>query len=255
MPRCMMLLTVLSVFTFVRPAAADRGIILPEDPSAPVAELWYIDPVVGSQPEVIVYRNGRVWARVGEGAIWGQLDEVEFTTVLNGIWREDRVSETSTDLIAQELESAAQDSGLPSEVEQKSETVIRLRTIDKLIQVRAPAVGVLATRYPSASALQKVAATQRRMENLRAVTMAGGHDAAQRLASQAKQQLLSEHGQTVDISCKNLTMVRSLPDGTRFCQFIVPSDEAPGRNSHVVSLFESPGTAPRISVLPNALRN
>lgn len=251
----MMLMNSVLALMLVGQAGAEHAIRLPSDAAQPVIEMWYVDMATGAQPEVIVYAGGKVWIRVGEGAIWGQLTGPEFETLLRSLWDGDQISELSTDTISREIATEAERLGLTSQVIGATETVLRIRTQEKLMQVRAPSVGILATRFPQAQSLQRLASAQRRLENLRAVTMAGGQDSARQLATLAQQKLLAEHGESVTVTSENLTMVRSLPDGTRFCQFVVPSEQFAGRNSHVVSLFESPGDSPRISVLPNGLRN
>lgn len=227
------------------PAAAN-------DPNAAVIELFYLDATVpAAEPELTVYANGRVRVKVGTGDIWASLTTQQIEILVHQLLRVDDLGSLTTQAIEQDIQQAAQNAGgLSTRFANAGTTRIRIRTTQGVHQIDVHAVGLSSSRFPAAAKLQKVAGAQDRLENLRAVVMVGGIEAAQRLAKLAAQQLARERGERITVSAQDLRMVRSMGDGSRYCQFVVrPADRA--ATSWVVSLMEAPGVAPQVTVLPD----
>lgn len=232
---------------------AGDQIPLARDPQTPVIELWYVDQGKLSEPEVSVFANGRVRVRVGEGSIWGQLDPRQLELLVQTLLQEDGLAALTTQSLQQAIDEAAARSGLSARIRDAGDTIIRIRTAQATYRIDGHAVGLLAARFPDVVPLQQLSSALRHIENVRAVVMVGGTPAAEKLASLAQAQLQAEYGERVIVGSQDLNMVRSLADGTRYCQFLVPSTSA-ATQLRVISLFESPGEAPRVSVLPNESR-
>lgn len=232
---------------------AGDQIPLARDPQTPVIELWYVDQGKLSEPEVSVFANGRVRVRVGEGSIWGQLDPRQLELLVQTLLQEDGLASLTTQSLQQAIDEAAARTGLSARIRDAGDTIIRIRTAQATYRIDGHAVGLLAARFPDVVPLQQLSSAQRHIENVRAVVMVGGTPAAEKLASLAQAQLQAEYGERVIVGSQDLNMVRSLADGTRYCQFLVPSTSA-ATQLRVISLFESPGEAPRVSVLPNESR-
>ncbi|WP_437201517.1 hypothetical protein [Planctomicrobium sp. SH664] len=231
--------------------SAAEPIPLPTDPKTPVIELWYSGPGLPTQREIAIYPNGRTWCRVGEGSIWGQLDQQTLQSLVHELLTTDSLGRLSTMQIQESIDQASRQSGLSAEIPNAAKTTFVIRTADQTYQIDAPSVGLLAVRFPEAQALQHAACAQRRLENVRAIVMVGGPRAAENLAKLACQRLQAEYGEGVLVTSQDLSMVRSLSDGTRFCQFVVRKAAQPATNTHVISLFEVPGEVPRVSLLPD----
>lgn len=228
--------------------AGDPQLELPLDPRQAVIEFSYVDGQQPPQLEVAVFANGRIWVRVGEGSIWGEMSAAEVQGLVRELLETHCLAETTTDLVQSRLEQASRSTGLTCRVANAGDTLVRIQTKDREYVCRGHAVGLLSHRFPQVECVQKLAAAQRRLENVRAVVLVGGRENAERLAGLARRQVESEFGESVAVSCEHLATVRSFADGGRYCQFILPS---PGRPDRIVSLFESPGEAPRVSVVPD----
>lgn len=240
---------VLLLFLAGSPATASDPPRPAADPNASVVELWYLGGDGQPQPEVAVLGDGRVWCRCAHGPHWGQMTPEELRELLNELLYSCDLARCHSQALMLQIQQESVRTGLTADVPGAADTFIRIRTDGREYQVRCPAVGVLAPRFPEATSVQQVFRAQRRLENLRAVTMAGGGEAAARLAQLAQQSVASEHGQSIRVTPGDLAMVRFLPDGGRYCQFLItPSMQNP-HGSHIISLFDTPGNAPRVTLL------
>jgi len=233
-----------------RVAGADPEFSLPEDPTVPVVELWYVHQGVLQAPEVAVFSNGRVQIRVGEGSLWGELPRDQVLSLVQSLLATDRLARITTGEIDRAIAEESQRTRLSATIQGAGDTIIRIRTATAVYRVDGHAVGLLSTRFPQVHSLRCLYSAQSRLENVRAVVMVGGIPAAERLAHLAQLQLQSELGEQIPVGQENLSCVHSLTDGTRCCQFLVPAPAGSEASPRIISLFESPGEAPRISVLP-----
>jgi hypothetical protein len=235
-------------------ARAEEPMILPTDPSAPVVEMWYVDQGQLREPEVSIFANGRVRVRVGEGSIWGQLEPSQINGLVGTLLHQDGLAAMSTRSLAEAIRSESERTGLSCRIPGAGDSIIRIQTTTATYRVDAHAVGVLATRFPNLTELQRYYAAQCHLENVRAVIMVGGTGAAEDLARLAQNRLQSEYGEQISVCSGDLSVVRSMADGTRFCQFLVRGSDSSHVPTRVISLFQSPGEAPRVSVLPDGPR-
>ncbi|SFJ37373.1 hypothetical protein [Planctomicrobium piriforme] len=246
-----MLRTLLILLSLAPLCAAGEPIALPDDPSAAVVELWYVQNGQLKEPEVAVFASGRVRVNVGDGSLWGDLTPAELQSLLTDLLNRDGIAALRTEAIQTEIEAASTRTGLSCVIDQSGDTIIRIRTATTVYRVDGHAVGLLAARFPEVASLQQLYAAQRRLENVRAVVMVGGPAAAERLAKLAQSQIQVNHSEHLEVTPQNLSMVRSLADGTRFCQFLIPCVREDRPSDRVISVFECPGEAPRVSVLPD----
>jgi hypothetical protein len=175
-------------------------------------------------------------------------------SLVAALLQQDGLARVTTEQLQQALDRESARTGLSAHIAGAGDTIIRIRTAPGSYRIDGHAVGLLAGRFPGVQPLQQLAAAQRRLENVRAIVMAGGTPAAERLARLAQARMQAEYGEEIAVKSQDLSLVRSLGDGSRYCQFIVPGrTPAPG-DARVISLIESPGEAPRVSVLPNESR-
>lgn len=231
-------------------ASATDSISLPQDPAVPVVELWYIDHGQVRSPEIAIFASGRVQVRLGEGMLWGEMKRDQVTALVGALLTSDHLASITTSQIDQAIATESIRTGLSAEIHGAADTIIRIRTSAGMYRVDGHAVGVLSNRFPAVECLQSLYSAQCRLENVRAVVMVGGVPSAERLARLAQAQLQAEMGEQVTVGLENLSCVHSLTDGTRCCQFLVPAPPGSDAAPRIISLFESPGEAPRVSVLP-----
>lgn len=247
---CLGGLTLCSLLMVSGMAFAEQPVVLPEDPATPVIELWYIDHGKVDTPEVTVYASGRVQVRLGEGTLWGEIGRDQLGVLVNSLLQQDQLSRLKTEEIEQAIATESLRTGLSAQINNAGDTIIRVRTASQMYRVDGHAVGLLNARFPNVIELQHLYSAQRRLENIKAVVMVGGVPAAERLARLAQVQVQAESGEQIALTLQNLSCVHSMTDGTRYCQFLVP---VPGGEvgHRIISLVESPGEIPRVSVLPN----
>lgn len=171
---------------------------------------------------------------------------------LSGLLREldqtGRLREIQSEELATEIRRASELAGFAPEIEGAAETIIRLHTPQGRHEVRCTGLSVLAARFPDFPALQRLLATQLRLQNVAAVARAGGEQASQRLVEIANQTLQLERPGLPALTPRDLSMVRELSSGSRYIQFYRrPSNSG---EELLVSMFESPGSPPRVSILP-----
>ncbi|HWL09296.1 MAG TPA: hypothetical protein VNQ76_12890 [Planctomicrobium sp.] len=227
-----------------------EAIPLPSDPSVAVVELWYVDRGELREPEVAVFANGRVRVNVGDGSLWGELEPEQVQSLVSSLIQRDDFKSLRTEKIQADVEAESAKTGLSCVISNAGDTIIRVRTATDLYRIDGHAVGLLATRFPRCQSLQKLYSAQCRLENVRAVIMVGGPEAAERIAKLAQLQVQSHYGGSIEVNPGHLSMVRLLADGTRFCQFLVRTATDEPSSPRVITVFESPGEVPRISILP-----
>lgn len=240
-------ITALSILLTNCPTEAAAPIALPEDGKVSVIELWYIDPgKIPEQPEVFVLADGSVWTRSGQT---DTLPPEKLRALVATLIQKDLIGCTSQSL-HEDIVAASQREQLSHHIPGAGDTVIRVRTTTQYHEIRCHAAGLLVNRFPGARQLHGFYAAQQRLENLRAVTHLGGDVVASQLAGVAQEKLAAEYGVRVPVSSENLSVARSLPDGTRYCQFLVDSRRS--ERPMVVSLFQSPGQPSRVTLMEQA---
>lgn len=173
----------------------------------------------------------------------------QVASLLQEIETSGRLHEMDSRQLRQQLEAACQAAGFAFEIEGAAETVIRCHANRGLHEVRCPALSVMAARFPDFPAVQRLLAIQLRLQNVAAVARAGGEPASHRLAETANRTLQLSHPNLPPLTPRDLSMVRELQTGHRYVQFYrAPTGAA---EELLVSLFESPGAEPRVSVLMN----
>ena len=98
-----------------------------------------------------------------------------------------------------------------------------------------------------------MAAAQRRLENVRAVASVGGGEEADFIADLAAKAVQNEYGVEVPVSKDDLSMVRALPDGSRFCQFVVAQNDQKNESLQMISITEMPGHRPVVQMIGEPL--
>ncbi|WP_417850403.1 hypothetical protein [Thalassoglobus sp.] len=224
--------------------------LLPEKGSTPVVEMWYLNGYTPSYPEVIILADGRMQIMSPEGPQRSQLPVAQVEALVKQLWTVDGLCNVETHSMNKEIQQATVQSGLRSHIEGAGETVFRIQTATETRELRCRAVGVLAVRFPEIKSVLSMAAAQRRLENVRAVATVGGSAQADEIASLAAQAVQTEYGLNVPVSSEHLSMVRALPDGSRFCQFLVASDDHDqSKPVHMISITETPGHHPEVSMM------
>lgn len=243
-------ITYLAVFWGgILPVDAGEPSLLPARGETPVIELWYLDGSPGAQAEVIILADGRVQVLSADGPRRSQLPRHQVESLLRRLVLEDGLGELQTADIQRDLVQVSNQTGLSHEIQGAAETVLRIRTASDYREIRCPAVGILSVRFPGVRSITAVARAQRRLENVRAVTALGGIDVADALAIQAAQAVANEYGVQVDVTAEDLSMVRSMPDGSRYCQFLVSRNENDPTLVQMISIVQSPGNNPRVSMV------
>ncbi len=237
---------------FGRTATASEPTLLPGDTASPVVEMWYLNGQTPSHAEVIVLADGRMQIMSPEGPQRSELSIAEVEELLQNLWNVDGLSTVHTNRIQHEIHQASTKTGLSSHIKDAGETVLRIRTAKGVRELRCPAVGVLAVRYPEVQCVQAMAAAQRRLENIRAVASVGGSDEADDIANLAARAVQNKYGVDVPVSSADLSMVRALPDGSRFCQFVVAMEGQDSNSLQMISLVEMSGHHPRVSMIGGA---
>ena len=249
MPGLRILLVPLIMGALWSPVRAEAPMKQSNDARQPVLELWYIeDGRVASAPEVAAFANGSVRVQVGEGELWGTVPEAMLEKLVRTLLESDRLASITTESLEQEIEREVTRTGLGALVPGAATMQIRIRTRNGSCSVEAPAIGVLTTRFPEAKLLESVDTARNRIENLRSIVMVGGVEAAEALTTKAQRQLAAEHGANIPLTVQHLASVRTLTDGSRFSQFVIPDGTA-SAGGRTVCVFESPGEVPRVTLL------
>ncbi len=143
-------------------------------------------------------------------------------------------------------------SGRSARVAGAADTVIRYRQGQHLREIRCHALSVAAARFPDFPEVQRLHDVQLRLQNVGAVARAGGYEASERLAELANRTLLERYPGTPKLTAHDLSMFRELSTGSRYVQFYRRQHQE--REELLVSLFESPGHVPSVTVLINPTR-
>ncbi len=184
-------------------------------------------------------------------ALRGELSAETLGKLLHDVVETNRLLECDTGEIESALVRESRRTGLAWRVPGAATTVVRVRWQGRDHEVRCPASMLLAARFPAIEELRRVCAVQRRLQNVKCIVQAGGVNAAERLAALANRELQSGGGDGLSVSVDDLQLVRSSGDGLCYAQFLVPGDAASGNAPRgMVSVIESPGAAPRVSVMP-----
>ena len=215
----------------------------------PVLELWYIGETTPSHPEIVVLNDRRMQIISPFGPERTQLEPENFRQLMNGLLKVDGLQDVTGDLLQHEIRGAAMQTGLTAEIPGAGDLVIRIDTGNEYREIRCHAVGVLANRFPELKCVKAMAAAQRRLENLRAITTVGGHEEASSIAELAVRQVEDHYSVKLPISVSDLSMVRALPDGSRFSQFVVTSKSQGQEVIQMVSITETPGQRPQVSMI------
>ncbi|TWT57613.1 hypothetical protein KOR42_09750 [Thalassoglobus neptunius] len=244
MSRHLMTLKILSIL------ALTQAVVLGNDPgNRPLVELWYLGDSAPSHPEVVVLGDGRLQIMSPEGPERSQLSQDQLQELIHGLVNLDGLKSVETSQLESQISLAEARSGLKAQIPHAGDTVIRLRIGEEYREIRCHAVGVLANRFPELECVRAVAAATRRLENLRAVTTVGGHEEAKYIADLATRQVEDFYDMKLAISVQDLSMVRALPDGSRFSQFVVESNAGGESMIRMVSVTETPGHHPRVSMI------
>lgn len=217
-----------------------------------VAELWFLSPRFAvTQPEVAVLANGLMRVHQEQGqVIEGQLSAAELTALHQELLVTCGLGSLDSRQLAAEIQVTAQQHQLTASIPNADETVIRVRdTAGRLREIRCPAVGLLAGRFPSVAGLQGLNRAQLRLQNLRSILQVGGSDAAAGIAEYASESLKEHNPAARPLTVDELAMVRRFPDGTRYIQFcrheiVEGASAAP----LIVAVTEVPGGQPKVSV-------
>ncbi|MFV0446318.1 MAG: hypothetical protein ACK5Q5_22320 [Planctomycetaceae bacterium] len=223
-------------------------------------ELGFVDRLPSGQPQYSVA------IRVGVGGAVSvprdgdqrltrsdQLNGEQLAGLLREIHQDGRLFATPSLALQQQIEQACQLAGFAVDVDGAAETVIRCRTDQGLEEIRCPALSVMAARFPDFPAIQRLHLTQLRLQNVAAVAKAGGEAATEQLAQMVNQSLHQSHPQLAPLTSRDLSMIRELRTGSRYVQFYRTPQR--GQDELLVSLFQSPGTEPRVSVMLNPTRS
>ena len=158
-----------------------------------------------------------------------------------------RLREIDSATLEQDLRRACRSSGFAFEIEGATVTVIRCRTSEGPVEVRCPALSIMAARFPDFPAVRQLLTTQLRLQNVAAVASAGGEQASAQLAAIANRTLQESQPDVPPLTPRDLSMVRTLSTGSRYVQFYrAPTGQ---REELLVSIFQTPGQPPRVSVL------
>jgi len=155
----------------------------------------------------------------------------------------------STEALRSELREQSRRTGLAFQIHEADDSLVRVRGEFGMVELRCPAPPLLANRFPDATRLQAYATLEQRLANLSCVVQCGGKEAAERLCRHANDRLRAEHPEAAAWSVDELMMVRRSADGGRFVQFRRGEfhDEC-----WTTCVTESPGLAPRVTVIPPA---
>lgn len=233
-------------------AAADRQWSLPDDPQAVVLQLRYGDPAgLRERLALQLHRDGAFAGGVGTPEqVRGRLADAELNELFAEIIESSAALELTSDRLRQQIQDEAARTGKPAQVRAADDLIVRLVLADRVHEFRCPAPEVMRSRYPNLCDLHQACAIRRRLENVIAVARAGGTPAAERMAALATDELQRQNKSDLRVTARDLQVVRGRPGDLRQMEFVVPADgpsNPASRETHV-SVMESPGRPPRISI-------
>jgi hypothetical protein len=202
---------------------------------------------------VAIYPDGTLLVPQGSGdaaPLRGELSAESLGKLLHEVVETNRLLECDTREIEQALIRESRRTGLAWRVPGAATTVIRVRWQERDHEIRCPACMVLEARFPAIEELHRVCAVQRRLQNVKCIVQAGGVNAAERLAALANRELQSGTSDGLSVSVDDLQLVRSSGDGLCYAQFVITGDAAAANVPvRMVSVVETPGAAPQVSVM------
>ena len=229
---------------------------LPDDPRAVVLQLQYADEhgdVV--ETVVTVLRDGSLSDADSRqrGTVASKISPDELNELLESIIEIDRGLQLTSESLSQRIESEARRTRKDWRIQNAAHVVIRIGLSDRTHVIQCLAPDLLRTRYPAIRELERVCVIEHRLKNVVAVAHIGGVEEARRLAALATEELRRQNGPDVQIGPRDLVQVRGNIGDLRQAQFVVEPALHPevGESVHVC-VFESPGTAPRVSLAPIA---
>ncbi|QDT55055.1 hypothetical protein Pan44_30960 [Caulifigura coniformis] len=160
-----------------------------------------------------------------------------------------RDASLTSEAIDSDLREQSRRTGLSFLIQDADDSVLQVLDETTRLEIRCPAPPLLAERFPEAGKLQEFVRLERQLCNLSCIVLCGGQDAAELICRQANDGLKSEHPHATPWTTGDLMMVRSSLDGGRFVQFRREHDAA---EQWTTCVMESPGRAPRVTVIPPA---
>ncbi|MBL8850524.1 MAG: hypothetical protein JNG89_12660 [Planctomycetaceae bacterium] len=239
-----------------RTDAAEPTWSLPDDPRAVVLQMQFAD---GSGTVVhtvlTVQRDGTFTDgdAAQRGTFAGRMSTDELHELLGAIIENDRVLDLTSASLLDQIESEARRTSKDWRIQNATTVVIRVGLADRTHVVECLSPDLMRTRYPAIRELDRLCAVRHRLQNVVAVSRVGGLEEARRLAALATAELRRQNGSDIQIGPRDLVQVRGTIGDLRQVQFVVEPALHPeaGESVHVC-VFESPGSAPRISLTPVA---
>jgi hypothetical protein len=176
------------------------------------------------------------------------LSRDELLLLSRDLFETHRFHQIDSSAILMELDDASRSTGLSTQAPGASYTIIEVTAAGRTHEVRCPAVGLLARRFPQVADLQHLAAIQARLVNVQSVAQVGGGELADRLAREGTEQLRREAPNAPALTTREMSMVRTLPDGSQFVQFYREANPQP----IIVTVARFPESATRVSVFSGA---
>lgn len=161
----------------------------------------------------------------------------------------------TTESIQAELRAESARKGLSFQIAGADDSILTVTGDRGPSEVRCPAAGLLAERFPEAVRLREFSQLQQRAQNVGCVVQCGGRERAAELCTAANQKLLADYPTAERWTVEELTMVRTLRNGSRFVQFRRAHENAgaqEGGECWTTCIYESPGRPAQVTVLPPA---
>lgn len=220
--------------------------------SAPLLRMTFVEPVPGQPavPAIEIDQAGAVRISPDGRQVFEApaLSRAEMARLFDDLVRTHRILELDSRRLQFQLDDASRSSGLSAQIPGAASTLVELSWDGQAYRVECPAVGLLSRRFPQIDDLQRLAAVQGRLQNLVAVSQVGGFPAAETLAREGTAQLRQDDPRAVPLTSRDLSMVRTLPDGSQFIQFYRESRPQPT----IVTLTRFPDAGRRVSVFNGA---
>lgn len=228
-----------------------------------VVKLSYCEPDGSRVPVVEICSDGLVRVvdlhkTTPRGDLWissDRLSEEELKELHDLLFHECHLAQLTSAGIEEAIDLASHQRQLSSEIEGSASTQIGLLVGTRWHIVECPAVSILANRFPEITELHQISKAQSRLQNIASVALVGGRDEADRHAVTATQRLLQEHPDAGEMTRRDLTMVRTLPNGGHLMQFRYAG--TPGQSDGcLVCVTKSPLGLTRVSLMnsPTVIR-